>query len=405
MTIRRLWIALVAWGLLSCAGPAQQSEVVPPLEEGSAAPDAFRVVTYNALHGLLTGKFGVAAGESIEENERRFQLLILQLTRVAPDLVFLQEVNPLPARAERYVQALKEAGLDYAEIHQVDACGMRMSENRALFTDLNNGLVILAKAPLRLQKLAGLKLSGDFGRCRTSSGFQLEELRYGLIGEIAIPGTTEKYLVASTHLHSGFEAGAPFLTRLSDHRETFGRYADLRWEIEQSRLRRIGELNRLIRTLNKLKREGSYTGIIFGGDLNFEEGHPEYEEVRLLRYLDTSRIANHNGRCYTADPLHNRLIPDPETSPFPSILVDLIAKEEPAVQASITEAYRTEMRRPRQIDYLIEHSFLPGYCLTQTLFGQETDSLGLPASDHYGLLNLYRREPVPCHERDAVKWD
>lgn len=395
---------LCAAGLLSCAGPARQSEVALSLQEDSAAPDVFRIVTYNVLHGLLTGRFGVAAGESLEQNERRFQLQIMQLARVAPDIVFLQEVNPLPARAERYVQALKKVGLTYDEVHQVDACGMRMSENRALFTDLNNGLVILAKEPLRLQKLTGLKLSGDFGQCRTSAGFQLEELRYGLIGEVTMPGNVRKYLVATTHLHSGFEAGAPFLTMLSaiQHNETFRRYADLLWEIQQPRLRRIGELNRLTRTLNKLKRDGNYAGIIFGGDLNFEEGHPEYEEVKLLRYIDTSRLASRNGRLYTADPARNRLIPDAETTPFPSMLVNLIAGEDPMVEAAIMAAYRTEMRRPRQIDYLIEDSFLPGYCLTQTLFGQDTDSLGVPASDHYGLLNVYSREPVPCNDRDAV---
>ena len=375
-------------------------EVAPPLQEVSIAPDTFRIVTYNALHGLLTGRFGVAAGESPEQNERRFQLMVMQLARVAPDVVFLQEVNPLPARAERYVQALKEAGLVYTQVHQVDACGMRVSENRALFTDLNNGLVILAKEPLRLQKLAGLKLSGDLGRCRTTAGFQLGELRYGLIGEITVPGNVRKYLVATTHLHSGFEAGAPFLTAMSllHRKQTFRRYADLVWEIQQSRLRRIGELNRLTRTLNKLKRERDDAGIIFGGDLNFEDDHPEYEEVRLLRYLDTSRSANRNAKLYTADPPRNRLIPDAETEPIPPLLVDLIAGENREMQAAITAAYRAEMHRPRQLDYLMEDSFLPGYCMTQTLFGQDLDNQGMPASDHFGLLNAYSRAHVPCDE-------
>jgi endonuclease/exonuclease/phosphatase family metal-dependent hydrolase len=400
MNIRWVWLMLCAGGLLSCAGPAQHLEVAPPLQEVSIAPDTFRIVTYNALHGLLTGRFGVAAGESPEQNERRFQLQVMQLARVAPDVVFLQEVNPLPSRAERYVQALKEAGLVYTEVHQVDACGMRVSENRALFTDLNNGLVILAKEPLRLQKLAGLKLSGDLGRCRTTAGFQLGELRYGLIGEITVPGNVRKYLVATTHLHSGFEAGAPFLTTMSllHRKRMFNGYASLRWEIEQSRLRRIGELNRLTRTLNKLKRERDDAGIIFGGDLNFEEDHPEYKEVRLLRYLDTSRSANRNAKLYTADPPRNRLIPDAETAPIPPLLVDLIAGEDTEVQAAITAAYRVEMHRPRQIDYLMEDSFLPGYCVTQALFGQDMDNQGLPASDHFGLLNVYSRAHVPCNE-------
>ena len=163
-------------------------------------------------------------------------------------------------------------------------------------------------------------------------------------------------------------------------------------------MRRIGELDRLTRTLNKLKRERDDAGIIFGGDLNFEDDHPEYEEVRLLRYLDTSRSANRNAKLYTADPPRNRLIPDAETEPIPPLLVDLIAGENREMQAAITAAYRVEMHRPRQLDYLMEDSFLPGYCMTQALFGQDMDNQGMPASDHFGLLNVYSRAHVPCDE-------
>jgi endonuclease/exonuclease/phosphatase family metal-dependent hydrolase len=345
------------------------------------------------LHGLATGRFGVSPGETPEQNETRFQLLIAQLERERPDVVFLQEVNPLPQRAERYVTALAMLGLRYRVVHQVDACGVRFSGEKALFPELNNGLAILAREELELKKLMGLQLSGDLGKCQSTSGFQLGELRYGLIAEIGLPGGKERYLLASTHLHSGFETGGQFMKLLVTlYREgRFRQYPFFRWEVDQSRLRRIGELNVLIRMLSKLKREHGYASIMIAGDLNFEQDFPEYEEIRLLRFTDTA-VSGINGReLYTADPVHNGWIRPEEGAPIPQSLLDAIAPEAPAVQDQIIAAYRDEMRRPRRIDYILIDTAIPHYCLKQTLFGLEADDRGFPASDHYGLLNTYSR--------------
>jgi hypothetical protein len=227
-----VWLAL---SVLSCGGPSPSVSGSNGVQSVSGPrPDVFKVLTYIALHGLATGRFGVSPGEAPEQNESRFQLLLAQLAHERPDVVFLQEVNPLPQRAERYVFALKERGLDYAQVHQVDACGMRATESAALFTELNNGLAILAKRELELQKLMGLKLSGDLGRCQSTAGFRLGELRYGLIAEIRMPGSGERYLVASTHLHSGFETGNQFLKSLAGlHRAgRLQRYPSVKWDVD-----------------------------------------------------------------------------------------------------------------------------------------------------------------------------
>ena len=73
--------------------------------------------------------------------------------------------------AEDYVQALKSHGLEYSEVHNVDACGLLLP-GVAVLPGLNNSLVVLAKAPLQISNLEGLKLGGP-GTCHDRYGAQL----------------------------------------------------------------------------------------------------------------------------------------------------------------------------------------------------------------------------------------
>jgi len=380
---------------------SSKSQVKPPPQLTSPTedlPDSFKVLTWNVWHGLATGEWWASLAESPEQDEARLHLQVRQIAEHDPDVVLLQEVNPLPARAEAYIRALKEQGLNYTEIHQVDNCGIRLSRKRALLSDLNNGLAILAKEGLQLNKIAGLKLSGDLGRCTSTSGGQLEELRYGLIGEITIPSTSVKYLVATTHLHSGFEAGEAFLGRMAEFhaQEKFTRFPWLKWEIEKARLRRIGEINTLLRELYKLNRPSTYAGMVVGGDFNCEEGFPECQDVRMLRFADTYTLAASKDELFTADPIRNRRI-NPDQSPeIPKSLFKEISGEPPGIQQDILAAYRAETTRPRRIDYIFVTSFFPDHCLHQELFGFTPNAEGLPASDHYGVLNIYSRDTTPC---------
>jgi endonuclease/exonuclease/phosphatase family metal-dependent hydrolase len=379
--------------------------VTPPLRTTDptavlpgAGPETFSVLTYNVWHGLDTGEFWVTPSETPEQSDARLQFLIAQISAARPDLILLQEVNPLPAQADRYVQALADRGLDYDAVHQVDACGVRLHGDTALIPGLNNGLVILARQTLQLRKLVGLKLSGDLGQCESTSGVQFEELRYALIADITIPEAGQHYVIASTHLHSGFEAGAAFLAQLERMHQggQSPRYRNFRWGIEQSRLRRIGELDTLAREFRKLLRHGDYAGFAVGGDFNFESDFPEYQEAMLLRLEDTHSLATRDQTLETADPQRNGLIHNEREPALPASLQRIIEALPPAQAEEVPEAYRLETGRPRRIDYLFVQGFLPGYCLKQHLFGTDHDSDGRPASDHYGILTTFRRTDGPC---------
>ena len=305
-------LALLLWGC-SSASPASDR---PPHSLSQA--DTFKVLTYNTLHGLQVERFWVRPGEMLEQQLARFDLRVDQLAETQPDLALLQEVNPLPHMAERYVEALKARGLHYSQVHQVDACGLRLP-GFALLKVLNNGLVILAKAPLLLQRLDGLKLSGT-GGCHDQVGWQLGELRYALIAEVTSPATQAKYLVSTAHLHSGIERDMYFLHALMEAHQQ-GRlhhYDHLMVALKEDQELRLRELHTWIKALHRYQEDGPYTGLIIGGDFNFEPGSPEYRELERLGLQDTAELAPEMPMLNTYDPTVNPLAGHEETGLPPS---------------------------------------------------------------------------------------
>jgi hypothetical protein len=143
----RIAIALLCSFLAACthSGPAA------PVHEPDAKPlQRVRVLTYNTLHGLEPSGLTVKASESKEARQARLDLQFHQLSVVQPDLLLLQEVNPLPEMAEAYVTGLKDSGLQYAEVHQVDACGVRLAPARSGWLEQRLGRS--CQDPLRVRK-------------------------------------------------------------------------------------------------------------------------------------------------------------------------------------------------------------------------------------------------------------
>ena len=362
--------------------------------ESLPSPETFKVLTYNTLHGLLVERFWVRPGEMLEQQLARFNVRVDQLTDAQPDLALLQEVNPLPHMAERYVEALKARGLNYSQVHQVDACGLRLP-GAALLRNLNNGLVILAKAPLRVQKLDGLKLSGT-GSCHDQVGWQLGELRYALIAEVISPATHAKYLVSTAHLHSGIERDMYFLHELKDaHRQGRLMHSDhLMDALRADQELRLREVHVWLNALHRYRDEGPYAGLIIGGDFNFEPGSPEYQELERLGFKDTEEPAMSEHTLYSYNPETNPLAGHEEEQ-LPRELTDAIADEPAEERQAIISRYRQSIHMPRRIDFLFGMSFMPGACVKQVLFG-EARATGLAGSDHYGILNTYSYHHMPC---------
>jgi endonuclease/exonuclease/phosphatase family metal-dependent hydrolase len=390
----RVLFVILLCSLTSCQ---PTSDVTRAIAERPAKSDTFKVVTYNTLHGLEVSKLWVRNVEPDEERLARFKVRIQQLAETQPDVILLQEVNPLPDMAHQYVLALKERGLDYAQVHQVDACGLRIAPGFALVPGLNNGLAILAKAPLRLHMVGSIKLSGPIGSCGDYIGFQLGEFRYALLAQVIAPGMEVPYLVATMHLHSGIERDAWMLHDLMKaHNEgLLHHYDHLTAVLTMDQQRRKMELHALLDAIHQQQLHQQYAGIIFGGDLNFEAGSPEYQELEEAGFTDSARLAIGMPMWNTYDPSKNVLAARQEES-LPPELVDAIAEETASDREEVLKLYRLAIARARRIDFLFSTSFMPTACLTQQVIGVSSPMRSAFGSDHYGLLNTYSYRRTAC---------
>ena len=361
-----------------------------------------RVLTYNTLHGLETSGITVRPGESKEARQARLERQFRQLAVVEADVILLQEVNPLPDMAEAYVAALERFGLQYTEVHQVEACGLRIAPGLAVVPGLNSGLVVLAKSPLRLRKVKALKLSGGVGSCHDFMGMQVNELRYALVAEINNPDTGRSVLVVNTHLHSGLERDAFFLQRLAEAQDRGALQPDdvrnVVAAFEQGQQRRLDEIRKLIEETLRLKAEGGSLGVILGGDLNFEPGSPEYRELERAGLRDTFTNATGSGDVHSYDPQQN-VIAGRAAQEIPAALSKAVAHLPERDRENIFDAYSKGVSQPRTIDFLFLLSTSPDPptgCMRQESFGRSPTVALEPGSDHYGVLVTYFADATKC---------
>jgi endonuclease/exonuclease/phosphatase family metal-dependent hydrolase len=249
----------------------------------------------------------------------------------------------------------------------------------------------LAKPYLKLKKIRGVKILGTFGMCRSTRGFQLEELRYALVGEITWPGTQTKYLVVNVHKHSGLDGSIEFLAKLEEmHAQNeLVNYEAIKKTFKEPVSKRKEGLAILDAALQQLRQTARYVGVVLGGDFNFEPQSREYQKVLRLGFLDTHELSRHQGELFTLDPIGNDLIYDGDEPLILDILKTSIAKDSSTSQQELLEAYQDDMRRPKRIDYIFVNSFFMDVCVRQELFGRQLGGDHLQASDHYGILNVY----------------
>ena len=111
-------------------------------------PETLKIVTYNTWYGLDGhGLLKMGEYEDAKIRAKRLDLLIEGLKELKPDIIFLQEVNPVG----RMPGKLKKA-LGYSAISKIYNGGIKIF-GLGIPVNLNMGLVILAKKELKLKSI------------------------------------------------------------------------------------------------------------------------------------------------------------------------------------------------------------------------------------------------------------
>jgi endonuclease/exonuclease/phosphatase family metal-dependent hydrolase len=322
---------------------------------------SIKAMTINVWSGLTyKGLFRMGSYEPIKERPVRFEGLIREIKRLAPDIIAVNEANPLPRYAE---ELASRSGYDC--IWHMGVSGLRLGRF-GIPVNLREGDAILAKKGLGLKFAGHTKLAGT-GIVRQSFSFHTGDLTQALLGKISWEGET--VYVCATHWHATL-GGIDALEKAKDLSERFSYTgkeccrviktinSDIRFKMQEAR-----------NTLRFIQRSvPSGIPVILMGDLNAEPDMPEIECLRLNGFSG----GESDSPGFTWDPETNtsliRYYPGNQDTEFPSLYDHLRA------------VYEKSFRR--EIDYIMvnRHADLHNPCLCAN-----EPFEGSHISDHFGV--------------------
>lgn len=359
---------------------------------GEVRASPMKVLSYNVWHSL-NGRPSVLMKKLEPESriQQRQDLQTKNFKAFDPGLMFLQELNPVRSRALQISRSL-----NLSEVHQSDNCGVKVF-GFGIPSILNSGIAILAKKSWGLTKIGGYKLSGSgLSLCNDWIGFQLSELRYGLLAELSHPALG-LLLIVNTHLHHGPSWSLPLERALkllaSEATLTTAQRIKLESRLRAAEQRRLEELQVLTRQINIQYSKKIYQGIILAGDFNMDSGSLEYRFLMDQGYIDAWSIDKQSK-----GPLHDEFTWNSVTNEanhrfgkkfYYPISFDGLGLEKKALKRVLTVLKQATPSR-RRIDYIFVSPSLKDHMTPTQLFGDKPDATsGLMGSDHYGVSTYF----------------
>jgi endonuclease/exonuclease/phosphatase family metal-dependent hydrolase len=328
-----------------------------------------RVLTINVWSGLdYTGNIHCGDYENDTRRELRFQILLTQIRRLDPDIIFLQEANPVDTYTTRLADSLS-----FQEIHLVCNAGIKFGPI-GLPTNLKEGIAILARRSLALEVFDVWKLSGSPGIYGDAITIHFDQSIFALVGKITVDGSP--IMIVTPHLIAAIPRDSTLMEEFRIHAENTGisqqEYSDAVQLWEKNLRRREEEIEQLI---DHLRQIPGNTGVVMAGDLNSEPSSPEITRLmRAVGYIDASP-ASSSSRGDTWDPVNN------ENVGFSTRLTD--------ADGDTLDGYgRLSVvydRRPRRIDYIFLSPHFSPRDITGAGICLDSSVNGLHASDHYGV--------------------
>jgi endonuclease/exonuclease/phosphatase family metal-dependent hydrolase len=334
------------------------------------AGETLRVLTVNMWSGLDyqgTARFGTY--EAPADRAARFQSLLSQVRDLAPDLVFLQEVNPCGRMASRLARRL-----GYTEIHQYCIAGIKLGP-LGVPVNCREGNAILARPRLRLAKEADWKLSGTFGLFGGALNLQVDQAIFALLGSISVNG--RRIYLVNTHLVAAPPPDAELERSWKNLLETGAIAAEEhRHGLKQWRSSFQRQETELARLAKKIKTLPVDAPLIVAGDFNAPPASENIVRFRAETGLLDTFVPVENDLLYSWDPVGNANIR------FSTSGLNAAQKPERGY-GRLCSLYDTV---PRRIDYIFLNRQFPGGNAVSGRIVLAEQSHGAQASDHYAAL-------------------
>ena len=356
-----LAVSLSTLCLCGCAGGP--SLRLTPEEAAACAPDAppkaIRILTINVWSGLTyEGTFAV--GHYPDEPEIRYKRLLEGVRQLGPDVITIQEANPLPGYAERLAR-----DLDYRMICHVALGGIRFGPV-GVPTNLREGDAILVKKPATLVDLGVGRLAGC-GIVSNWFTFHTGEITQAILARAVLNG--KPIYIYAVHLHSGpfpgpqLRASAEQLSNQLPEPELGKALKAVNEDVD----RRGREMAALKAFIGKTLPADAVA--VIAGDFNTTAESGELAPLLASgRWTDSFSLKNPDSRGFTWDPPRNPNFRPSKPSSRPYNILKSLHENSPA-----------------RIDFiLLNDRFPPGTIRESRVVLTPLD--GVTASDHYGVL-------------------
>ncbi|GAB4352028.1 MAG: hypothetical protein Kow0099_36230 [Candidatus Abyssubacteria bacterium] len=283
----------------TCALMILAGLATPALGENQSG-DALTIVTINVWFGLDGhGMLRMGEYESKEQREKRYLALVAELREIQPDIVFVQEANPLPHYSRRLA---RDTEMD--EIHAVNNGGIRVGRI-GIPSNLRMGIAILAKPDLRLERVGVHRTSGA-GIVSNFLCAHLSETRVVLAGVVR-PHSQPLYLFC-IHAHSSTPDTVEYRNRLREIMQAQeidpDRYAHHERRFAESSSMTRQDITYSIPYVQKIAGDKPF---VVAGDFNaFRPLFPSMTEFAVrLEAIDSFAAANPGASGYTWDTARN----------------------------------------------------------------------------------------------------
>lgn len=328
-----------------------------------------RFLTINVWSGLdYVGELRMGEYELAEQREVRFRSLLTQLKRLDPDVIFIQEANPVSKFSSRLADSLS-----FDEIHQVCNAGIKVGPI-GIPNNLREGIAILARRSLNVKLHDVWKLSGSPGIFGDAITIHFDESIFALVGKITIDNIpmflVNVHLVAAPPIDSALQQ--KFSAYFNEERMSKDDYESALVEWRENALRQKEEAMQLIERLQELPGD---VPLIVAGDFNATPDAPAVKEfLREEKFFDT--FPQSSPRKYTWDPSVNTNIV------FSTFLHD--------VRGDVLSPYgilgALYDARPREIDHILLSDHFRREDVARSEIVIDSVINDIFASDHFGVM-------------------